>query len=1194
MACKSDGFGWKDVSSFYQKVGNKLIKPHIRLPSKSKHGALEAQQQFLKKPGFLATELAYHNGVLNIPTERLIDELLPGSGTGRFDTESACDDVLKSFLYNTEFTLLCPEIYFKNCAVFCPHPECNSTPGKKCSLLFQKVAWTSPRLVLGITVQNQVVFPCVYGCAKGHTLNTMQPEYLELLPSIVQRKYPFARNSAIVVNSKCSWSILTSQSLEPVQKLTLSRQQFDFADRSEAYMLYVEQVSVKTSKFLKPPTKLYNSSAGGKVASFMNPSGKLLREIRQAARDCHKREIHASMQAVTPGKVLAVDSNYRNTKKTSSNSSATCTLLAKDGPDKGKILAYCVHADGESHNKSQKLYEGVAGRPGYCAEMCFSDLCCGGCLPTNLEDEPVKQALKLKHPAKGDPFHKIEAVSRCTLQSHSSAEHMQDFAAIFFNDVVTTEQMGVEYPGWESYWEHINLDSTLGSTFKWDELERQPDLYAISLLALAKCFVKKVKDTAEYKSSSEASRARIVLKETLKYIGRSHCRFIARRYRTKADSLKKYEEYVRKWFGMSSKELANIIEGKTPAKDCAKALAPEKMEDFQNLKEFSSANGEKYILLKSKQVNSYKSGKSERYFDGDDVCWHRSTDPALGGSRMFSVGLDSKILGKSGIAQEVVNLGSHLRKGCFDYKSENHGLEFFQRCGKPLTKGQFKGLQQWETAIGTNALEAFFRVLNLSTALTTTLGDSELEPRLDFCVLEENFKVDRRNKRNDLPNAIYWRWSRLNSISRKVFDSDVFKFKDPMKFRYEEEPFLGFGAYRYETAIIGRDVSPEAAEKVAINGFEKNLAKNRWVYHSKLRFTKADNSSASNVTSTKDAAATTLQANGTAQTHNDALQEAAMFSQTAAAKEPEGAAKEPKAAIAEETEAGVAKERVVAHAAENEPKVATLKRKRISAGGSSTSAPAKKKKKSLGSRRVGNKKNFMRSFLAKVAPVRTAETEELVQNAVCEALAKSPQGKVNVERVSEQAAAMANRQILQSHKDTQIGVRRFPNFVNSTGVRSVMHKDATAIANRRLPQSSRNKYRAKPIESLYPITRAEVLSGVTLNRAQRILRDLKKNWKAEVCSSKRGLRTSLPKNCSTGKATKEMANYGLRKLFQSMQLLKIGRSSEGKFTSSFATTQFAFFDRLTGSVQTEATVTFNTVLHEYEPTSAGESETSQP
>ena len=117
------------------------------------------------------------------------------------------------------------------------------------------------------------------------------------------------------------------------------------------------------------------------------------------------------------------------------------------------------------------------------------------------------------------------------------------------------------------------------------------------------------------------------------------------------------------------------------------------MEDFHNLKDFSSANAEKSDLHKIKRGNSYKSTDSERYFDGDDVCRNISTDPALGGSCRFLGDLDSKILGNK-IADEVVNLGSHLRKGSFDYNNENRGHEFFQRCGDPLKKDQCNGLQQ--------------------------------------------------------------------------------------------------------------------------------------------------------------------------------------------------------------------------------------------------------------------------------------------------------------------------------------------------------------------------------------------------------------------------------------------------------------------------------------------------------------------
>ena len=67
-----------------------------------------------------------------------------------------------------------------------------------------------------------------------------------------------------------------------------------------------------------------------------------------------------------------------------------------------------------------------------------------------------------------------------------------------------------------------------------------------------------------------------------------------------------------------------------------------------------------------------------------------------------------------------------------------------------------------------------------------------------------------------------------------------------------------------------------------------------------------------------------------------------------------------------------------------------------------------------------------------------------------------------------------------------------------------------------------------------------------------------------------------------------------RKVFQSMQLLRISRSSGGRFTPGFATTQFALFYKLTGSVQTPAIATVNTVLHGYKHTSKEYYDTAQP
>lgn len=70
-----------------------------------------------------------------------------------------------------------------------------------------------------------------------------------------------------------------------------------------------------------------------------------------------------------------------------------------------------------------------------------------------------------------------------------------------------------------------------------------------------------------------------------------------------------------------------------------------------------------------------------------------------------------------------------------------------------------------------------------------------------------------------------------------------------------------------------------------LNGLNLALpqAKNRWVCHSKRRFTKADTSSASNISSNKDPASTTLETNVVA--YNVTLEEIVMPSSTAAAKE---------------------------------------------------------------------------------------------------------------------------------------------------------------------------------------------------------------------------------------------------------------------------------------------------------------------
>ena len=125
---------------------------------------------------------------------------------------------------------------------------------------------------------------------------------------------------------------------------------------------------------------------------------------------------------------------------------------------------------------------------------------------------------------------------------------------------------------------------------------------------------------------------------------------------------------------------------------------------------------------------------------------------------MFRSGCDGKILGKPGIEQEVLNLAKHIHKGCFNFFSLNHGLEFHIEVGKPIQSGKYKDLVKVETAIGTNEPEAKFRVTNMSTALTFSLTDPELECRIELNFLRQNHGVDVKKGFSVPPTEHYWRW----------------------------------------------------------------------------------------------------------------------------------------------------------------------------------------------------------------------------------------------------------------------------------------------------------------------------------------------------------------------------------------------------------------------------------------------------
>lgn len=146
---------------------------------------------------------------------------------------------------------------------------------------------------------------------------------------------------------------------------------------------------------------------------------------------------------------------------------------------------------------------------------------------------------------------------------------------------------------------------------------------------------------------------------------------------------------------------------------------------------------------------------------------------------MFKVDCTGVQLGKEGILDAVLNMAKHLYNGCFDYHSQTYGLEFYEAVGEPLTKGPFSGLLIWETSLGTNQLEARFRLTNFTTAMTGSLTDQELDARLPWVFLKGNYNVDRKKKVAHLPpNEMYWQWTRIDQLSRTVLGQAVFECRD--------------------------------------------------------------------------------------------------------------------------------------------------------------------------------------------------------------------------------------------------------------------------------------------------------------------------------------------------------------------------------------------------------------------------------
>ena len=1143
-------FEWKDVKSTFKAIATKLIKPYVVLPSKTRHGKLQPQQPSLFPQDdvpFYRQLLKTTKGVIDLPVETLIDSCI-GTNPDRFNSPSNCELVLKLFLYNCKITIVSPETYYPGCAVRCPCEGCNE------QLLFQKVNWDFPRFVLGLNRSNEVLFALTYKCKNGHICKTIDPQYLALLPTYVQKRYTYSSNDSLVVNSVCAWSLLIPDSLDPIYRALRLGRQCEHVERVEQYCLYVDMVAAKNPKscFPSPPSQPYNTSSGSKLQSFLHPSEKLLREIRREAVKRFRPEIHASMQAVKPGRRIAIDSNYRNTKKTTSTANVLTAVLSKDGPDKGKVMGYAIHEGGESHKKSKELYKGIAERPGYKEnlEQACIDTCCEGLKAESLMEHQVVKSFGLATSPKADIFHKIVGICDSTNDCALSPEHRRDVLNIFYTDVVSVEDMNRDYPDWSKHFEDVNLD---GSMKNFSSEEEMPlDLYARKLIALARTFEKDLSSEWSLSLAPKQAQREWMLCQAIEYIGGKHCKYVPRRIRSKEDMLQQLDSYALKWFGFSIADMANA-----PSFSWDDPLVTQLTEASEMCPPFAVCNGRHFITLASPE-DTDKSG----FKDAMGTTWFPTTNSFFGKSLIFQVATDGKVLGKRSVIKAVLNLHQHIQKGCLDLHDGGYGLDCYSAVGDPVSKGDRKGLVAVESAFGQNELEAHFRVFNLTTAITTTLGDPELEPRLELSMLYQNHAVDVKHNLKTTPNPLYWRWDRINQIHLRTFKKPWYGFHtpgDPRK--YKSEPFLGYGAYRFREAVLNRRTLSEA-KTYALTGFVGSKSRSRWVFHADINYL---SESTPGPVSTQVASA---QPKVIAPSGKEKVQDAGK-------EEVQGAGKEEVQAEARKEEVRVAgKEKVQTEARKEEqqydkvlvqdeakmeevlyedkevvqtddkedvqdddredekddtkkeelqaagkraiqqlprsidqskraqPK-ASLKRKRVAAEQRIPDRPPTK--------RLGNKKNLVSAYF-KIAAPRSKKMKTLIRKSTSAVLAQAAESP-RMEDLAEAVARKVNDEVYKLQGSPGEAIN---SFVNTQGVTNVLVDDAKKAAAKETlelhqPPKRKNAYKNVSIEQLFPVRRADLVKGIKHERAKRVLRHLK-TWKESNCAVRRGLSTTIPKS----------------------------------------------------------------------------------
>ena len=820
-------FEYKDFSSTIGLVAKTLIRPFVPLPSKTKVGTLVEAVPSVVAPSpsydYLKENLKFTKGSLHLPPCSLLDLIFERRANWHEDADSRLL-ALKVFLYcDTKITLISPESWYDGCSVDCP--KCDD----RSRLVFAGVNYDTPKVVMGLTQENEVVITVKYKCEKRkHTFTSLDPQYRELLPPAVQARYPYyvtSSGSTTVLNSNCCWSMLRSKSLSPVYDFIEAGKIYQFGQRVEKYLLYVSQLPAPVrQKFPLPPTSMVLSKKGG-VNEYFCPSELMLREIRWSGHKRYKDYFVADMQLTKVHDTLAFDAFYKTAKIAKSSVNHLSIGVAKDGADKGRVFAYDANDGDESHEKSALMYDGLKARfqlQGSAPKTAVTDKCCEGLSLHKVKsgEHPLSRSLGLTSTPKGDPFHFMMRFDEDTRDCFLSKAHRRAIHNIIFEDLSNVNTaIKLLSPGWKEYFFFIDKSGSLQKDFPWGQCE-QPNLFSRKLIALAHCFDR---DLPSYLNRSEnaVAKMRCLIKKAVQHLNGARCEFVPQVFRSQTDMLEALREYSREWFGFDL-----VFDDSTVS------------WDFTNYTPASWIQEE--IKLKSVGGNLYKDPSGNRHVplvpdkngnfrDARGIIWRPTIEQAeFHDAPVFQPGMDNVILGRSKLPKAVLNLGKHILKGCLDYAAFGDAL--YQEVGAPLkTPSKFAGLVRVETAAGENLAEAIIKTLNQGRAFTSVYSTPELEARTDSSILERNRNVDIKNGRSVAPTAQYWYWSNLNRLSSSTLGSEVFVFRDAstLTLSLPKEHHLGFNSFRFTLAIKNKKSFEESLEHSLVFTLPKS-SKFRW------------------------------------------------------------------------------------------------------------------------------------------------------------------------------------------------------------------------------------------------------------------------------------------------------------------------------------------------------------------------------